>query len=55
MPHASACSAVNGVPVRMISLARRTPTARGRFCVPAAPGMMPSVTSVSANRADCAA
>jgi hypothetical protein len=46
---------VNGAPVSTISFARRTPTARGRFCVPAAPGMMPKVTSVSAKRADCAA
>jgi len=47
--------AVNGRPVRMISLARRSPTARGRFCVPPAPGMMPSVTSVNAKRALSAA
>ena len=50
-PHSSACSAVNGSPVRMISLARRMPTAPGRFWVPMQPGMMPSVVSVRANRA----
>ena len=48
-------AAVNGRPVSMISFARRAPTARGRFCVPPAPGMMPNVTSVSANRACSAA
>ena len=31
-------------------MARRSPTARGRVCVPPPPGMMPSVTSVSARR-----
>ena len=51
MPHSNACCAVNGLPVSRISLARRAPTARGRFCVPPAPGMMPSVTSVRAKRA----
>src|SRR3984893_4390886 len=55
MPHSYASAAVNGRPVRMISLARRSPTARGRCCVPPAPGMMPRVTSVSAKRALSAA
>ncbi len=54
-PHSMACSAVNGVPVRMISFARRTPTARGMCCVPMPPGMMPKVTSVNAKRARRAA
>ena len=31
----------------MISLARLSPTARGRFCVPPAPGIIPNVTSVN--------
>ena len=48
-------AAVNGVPVYRISLARREPAARGRFCVPPQPGMMPRVTSVRANRALSAA
>ena len=33
---------------KIISLARRSPMARGRFCVPPPPGMMPSLTSESA-------
>ncbi|HEX3970816.1 MAG TPA: hypothetical protein VHX19_05815 [Stellaceae bacterium] len=32
-------------------MARRSPTARDKVCVPPAPGIRPSVTSVSANRA----
>ena len=32
-------------------LARRAPIARGRFCVPPVPGMMPIFVSVSAKRA----
>ena len=51
MPQSSACCALNGLPVRMISLARRKPTARGRNWVPPPPGMMPSVISVRAKRA----
>ena len=50
-PQSSASCAENGLPVRMTSLARRKPTARGRNWVPPAPGMMPSVISVSAKRA----
>ena len=55
MPQSIACRAPNGSPVSKISLARRVPTARGKFCVPPAPGMMPRVTSVSANRTCSAA
>ena len=33
------------------TVARRSPTLRGRVWVPQPPGMMPSVTSVSAKRA----
>ena len=43
--------AVKGRPERISSLARRSPTARARFWVPPAPGMIPSVTSVNAKRA----
>ena len=43
--------AVHGAPVSRNSFARRMPTARGSICVAHAPGMMPSVTSVSASRA----
>jgi hypothetical protein len=50
-PHASASSALKGFPVRITSLARREPMARGKVCVPPPPGMMPMVTSVSAKRA----
>src|SRR6185312_341162 len=50
-PHSSACAAVNCLPVRMISFARRSPTMRGSVCVPPPPGMMPIVTSVRAKRA----
>ncbi len=42
---------MNGLPLRMISLARRSPTMRGNVWVPVPPGMMPIVTSVSAKRA----
>jgi hypothetical protein len=55
MPQASASAAEKGRPVRITSLARRSPMVRGRFWVPPAPGMMPSVTSVRAKRALSAA
>jgi hypothetical protein len=50
-PHSCAFCASNGRPVRITSRARRSPIARGRFWVPPAPGMIPIVTSVRANRA----
>ena len=48
-------AAVNGRPVRISSFARRSPTTRASVWVPPPPGMIPIVTSVSANRAPRAA
>src|SRR5271168_4548184 len=45
MPDLKASSAFTGLPVVHISTALATPARRGRRCVPAAPGMMPSFTS----------
>lgn len=55
IPQASASRAENRRPVSISSFARRAPTARGRICVPPAPGMMPSLISGSPNTASSAA
>ena len=54
-PHSKASWAVKGRPVKIISLARLSPIALGRFWVPMVPGMMPRVISVKAKRAVVAA
>ncbi|MNL42273.1 hypothetical protein D3C87_1647190 [compost metagenome] len=48
-PHSSAVAALMASPVNDISAARAMPIRRGRNQAPPSPGMMPSLTKLSAN------
>ena len=54
-PQSQAFFAEKGLPVKMISFALLSPTARDRVCVPPAPGIIPIFVSVCANFAVSAA